>query len=38
MLDWTERVTVALTAVFAVTLTLTIRADEPLLWLRWRPR
>ena len=35
MLDWTERVTVVLTAVFAVTLALTIYADEPRVWLLW---
>lgn len=35
MLDWTERVTVVLTAVFAATLALTIYADEPRVWLLW---
>ena len=34
-LDWTERLTLGLTTAFAVSLTLTIRAGRPLLWLVW---
>ena len=35
MLDWTERLTVALLVGFLVTLSLAIYADSGVLWLVW---
>jgi len=34
-LDWTERLALALTVVFAVTFVLTLQTDSPWIWLIW---
>ncbi|WP_201293930.1 hypothetical protein [Natronorubrum halalkaliphilum] len=34
-LDWTERLTVAVTATFLVTLALTVRVADPIAWVLW---
>lgn len=34
-LDWTERLTIVLTVVFAASLALVLRVDSALLWLGW---
>ena len=34
-LDWTERLALALTVVFTVTLVLTLQSDSPWVWLVW---
>ena len=35
MLDWTERLTVALFVAFLVTLSLAVYADSAVVWLGW---
>ncbi|MDQ2051929.1 hypothetical protein RBH26_15735 [Natronolimnohabitans sp. A-GB9] len=34
-LDWTERLSLALTAVFAGTFAVTLQSDSPWVWLVW---
>lgn len=35
MLDWTERLTLALLVVFSTTLALVSYADDPVAWVLW---